>query len=222
MTELLPCVEIDPRDSRDGPPDAVVLWLHGLGADGHDFEPIVPELQLPGVRFVFPHAPSIPVTINAGFVMPAWYDIQADLSRQDEVGVRRSATQVTALLERELASGVPAERVILAGFSQGGAIAAHVALRAPERLAGLVLLSTYLVCVDSLPGERSEANRGLPVFQAHGEGDPMVTPERGAAARDLLVELGHPVEWHTYPMMHQVCLEEIAALGHWLRTLLVV
>jgi phospholipase/carboxylesterase len=216
MTDLLPCVEHGPADA-----DASILWLHGLGADGHDFEPVVPALGLDdlAVRFVFPHAPSIPVTINAGMVMPAWYDIRAlELERlPDEEGVHRSAEAVEALLARELERGVRAERVVLAGFSQGGAVAAHVALRHPARLAGLVLLSTYLVCTQDLAQERSEASRGLPVFQAHGLLDPMVVPDRGTAARDLLQTLGHPVDWSAYPMGHEVCLEEIRALGAWLR-----
>ena len=216
MSELLPCVEV-------GPPDATasILWLHGLGADGHDFEPVVPGLGLPDdlrVRFVFPHAPSIPVTINGGMVMPAWYDIRAlELERRhDEEGVRRSAGQVEALLARELERGVAAARIVLAGFSMGGAVAAHVALRYPERLAGLVLLSTYLVCTESIEAERSDAGQGLPVFQAHGLLDPMVVPDRGTAARDVLQTLGHPVTWSSYPMGHEVCLEEIRALGLWL------
>ncbi len=217
MTELLPAVEVGALSEAR----ASVVWLHGLGADGHDFEPIVPELGLAdelGVRFVFPHAPAIPVTINGGFVMPAWYDILSmELDRRhDEAGVRLSAERVEALVRREIDGGVPAERIVLAGFSQGGAIAAHVALRFPERLAGLVMLSTYIVCEGTLEAERSEANQGLPVFQAHGLYDPMVTPDRGTAARDRLEGLGHSVEWHTHPMQHEVCLEEIRALGTWL------
>ena len=217
MTELLPCVERE----AEGTARASIVWLHGLGADGHDFESIVPELGLApelGVRFVFPHAPSIPVTINGGLVMPAWYDILSmELERRhDEEGIRRSARATVALVEREIQRGVAPGRILLAGFSQGGAIASHVALRYPERLAGLILLSTYLVCEETIEGERSEANAGLPIFQAHGSSDPMVIPERGLAARDRLIELGHPVEWHTYPMEHEVCLEEIHALESWL------
>lgn len=215
---VLPCVEIDPP----GPIQRTVIWLHGLGADGHDFEPIVPELGIPaslGVRFVFPHAPSIPVTINGGFVMPAWYDILAmDLRRRvDEAGVRASAERVTALITRENERGVASGRIVLAGFSQGGAIALHTALRHPERLAGLIALSTYLVCGESLDAERSEANRGLPVFQAHGTVDPMVPLANGREASERLAALGHPVAWHTYPMPHAVCAEEIVAIGRWLR-----
>ena len=216
-SELLRAVEIEPgTEARSS-----VIWLHGLGADGHDFEPIVPELRLPpatAVRFVFPHAPSIPVTINGGMVMPAWYDIlEIALDRRiDEAGVHRSARAVTALLQRERERGIPSERIVLAGFSQGGAVACHVALRHPEPLAGLVMLSTYLVCADELESERSAANASLPIFQAHGDFDPMVTPERGQAARQRLEDLGYAVEAHTYPMAHQVCGEEIQALGAWL------
>jgi phospholipase/carboxylesterase len=214
---LLSAVELEP----EGPADHAVIWLHGLGADGHDFPPIVPELRLDpalAVRWVFPHAPAIPVTLNGGMVMPAWYDIRGmDLrTRHDEPGIRLSAERITALIERENERGIPCERITLAGFSQGGAIAAHVALRHPKRLAGLVCLSTYLVLPDTLPAERSPANRGLPIFQAHGTLDPMVTFDRGLAARERLRELGHSVDWHEYPMEHQVCLEEIRDLGRWL------
>ena len=216
--ELLPTVEIEPAaDAR-----AAVIWLHGLGADGHDFEPVVPHLRLPepaAVRFVFPHAPSIPVTINGGFVMPAWYDItELELRRgHDEAGILRSAEYVRALIRRENERGVPSERIVLAGFSQGGAIAVYAALRHSERLAGLMALSSYLVGGETLAEERAQANRDLPVFQAHGIQDPMVQLERGTALRDRLVALGHEVEWHEYPMVHQVCLEELEAIGVFLR-----
>jgi phospholipase/carboxylesterase len=218
MTELLPCVEIDPP----GDPRWAVIWLHGLGADGHDFVPIVPELGIDGergVRFVFPHAPSIPVTVNMGFVMPAWYDIDSlDLRRRhDEDGVRRSAGQLLALVQREKDRGIPSERIVLAGFSQGGAIALFCALRYPERLAGILGLSTYLVCESSLEAERDEANRKTSIFLAHGSLDPMVPHERGEAARDRLVELGYPVEWQTYPVPHAVHPQEIRDVGAWLR-----
>jgi len=215
-TVLLPAVELEPTR----PADHAVIWLHGLGADGHDFPPIVPELQLdPGlaVRWVFPHAPAIPVTINGGMVMPAWYDIRGldfDL-RHDEEGIRLSAARVTGLIQRENERGIPCERIVVAGFSQGGAIAAHVALRHPQRLAGLVCLSTYLVLPDTIPAERSQTNRDLSIFQVHGTLDPMVTFERGLASRERLRELGYSVEWHEYPMQHQVCLEEIRDLGRW-------
>jgi phospholipase/carboxylesterase len=171
-TALLPCVEVGPK----GPAQAAVIWLHGLGADGHDFEPIVPQLGLDpraAVRFVFPHAPSIPVSLNAGFVMPAWYDIRdADLrQRHDEAGIRASARQIEALIAREVERGVPSRRIVLAGFSQGGAMAVHVALRHTQPLAGLIGLSTYLVCGETIAAEMSSANRGIQTFLAHGTQD---------------------------------------------------
>lgn len=217
QTKLLPCVEIDPAK----PARWSIVWLHGLGADGHDFPPIVPHLHLDPkipVRFVFPHAPHIPVSLNAGMVMPAWYDIRdADLRhRHDEVGIRRSAEQVRALIARENERGVACRNILLAGFSQGGAIATHVALRHPQPLAGLVALSTYLVSGDKLAAEVTSANRAIEVFQAHGTLDPMVRHERGAALRDTLLETGCQVTWREYPMQHEVCLEEIADLGQWL------
>lgn len=221
-SELLDCVQIDPLG---GDARSCVLWLHGLGADGHDFESIVPHLALDpalGVRFVFPHAPSIPVTLNGGMVMPAWYDItEVDLRRRhDEAGVRRSAAQVRALIERENERGVSSERIVLAGFSQGGAVALFEGLTHPRRLAGILALSTYLVCEDALLAGLSPANADTPVLQAHGDFDPMVSIERGEAARDRLVALGHRVQWHTYPMQHQVCMEEIRAVGTWLTDVL--
>ena len=218
MSELLPCVEMEP----EGEAVAAVVWLHGLGANGHDFVDAVPYLGLPadaGVRFVFPHAPSIAVTLNGGMVMPAWYDIRdMDLRRRhDEDGVRASALQVEALLAREQERGVPAEKIILAGFSQGGAIAFHVGLRYPKTLAGIVALSTYLVCEESLADEVSAENRSTPIFQGHGTMDPMVVPDRGEAARSTLEGMGYDVRWHDYPMAHQVCLEELQAIGAFLR-----
>ncbi len=215
---LLPCVEIEPRA---GAADASVVWLHGLGADGHDFEPIVPELGLlphHRIRFVFPHAPRIPVSLNQGMVMPAWYDITS-LERRgtDVAGVRRSAAQVEALLAREKARGVPAGRIVLAGFSQGGAIALYAGLRHAESLAGVLALSTYLVVADDLASERSEANRTVPILQCHGSFDPMVPERAGRACADTLRELGYDVVYRTWPMQHQVCLEEIEEIGAWLR-----
>lgn len=216
--EPLSCVELEPRD---GPAERAILWLHGLGADGNDFVPIVPELGLDPalrVRFVFPHAPAIPVTINMGMVMRAWYDItDLDLGRRhDADGVRRSASAVAQLIAREEARGIPAERIVLAGFSQGGAIALHEGLRHPKRLAGIVALSTYLVLEATLGEEASPANAALPIFQAHGTHDPMVPVAAGERARDRLVASGHDVEWHAYPMEHQVCGPEISDLGAWL------
>jgi phospholipase/carboxylesterase len=199
-----------------------VLWLHGLGANGHDFEPIIPELGLDkdfAIRWVFPNAPAIPVTLNGGMVMPAWYDIEeADLRRRhDEEGIQRSTEQVRALLAREVERGIPSECTVLVGFSQGGAIALHTALRHPDRLLGIIGLSTYALREDSLGSERVDANDKTPVFLAHGSFDPMVPVDRGESQRDMLTEMGYAVDWHTYPMAHEVCLEEIRDLGKWFR-----
>jgi phospholipase/carboxylesterase len=198
-----------------------IIWLHGLGADGHDFVPIVPHLGLDGtgVRLVFPHAPSIPVTINGGHVMPAWYDIRdGDLAqRNDEDGILRSCRQISDLIADERARGRPSERILLAGFSQGGAIALHLALRHPESLAGVLALSTYLVRAEALTDERAAANDGLAIFGAHGRLDPVVPYAHGLAAHERLVELGYAAEWHAYAMQHEVCTEEIQHIGSWLR-----
>ncbi|MDA1265301.1 MAG: alpha/beta fold hydrolase [Planctomycetota bacterium] len=215
---LLERVEVEPP----GPADAAVIWLHGLGADGHDFPPIVPELGLPeghGVRFVFPHAPQRPVTINGGMLMRAWYDILSlDFERRaDAQGVEDSCRRTSDLIAAEVARGIPNERIVLAGFSQGGAIALHLGVRHPERLAGIVALSTYLPVPGDLAAEGSAANRAVAIFQAHGTLDPMVTFDRGTRARDALLAAGYDVAWSEYPMQHQVCLEEIEALGAWLR-----
>ena len=198
-----------------------VIWLHGLGADGHDFEPIVPELvaqEWPGLRFVFPHAPVRPVTLNGGMPMRAWYDIAGvDLtSRQDETGMRASIEAVQKLIARENERGVPDERIVLAGFSQGGAIALAGGLRHPRRLAGIVALSTYLPMQPSFEAERSAANATTPIFWGHGTADPIVPLTRGVHSRDVLQGLGYPVEWHTYAMPHSVCAEEIAHLRTWM------
>jgi phospholipase/carboxylesterase len=205
-------------------PQSSVIWLHGLGADGHDFAPIVPELGLgsTAVRFIFPHAPMMPVTINQGFVMRAWYDIvSSDLGRQeDEAGVRASQGALEALIERELARGVAARRIVLAGFSQGGAIALQTGLRYPQRLAGIMALSTYLPIASSLADEAHAANHGAPIFMAHGELDPIVPIRRARESRALLEALGYQVEWHEYRMPHAVCAEEIAHLGTWLEGML--
>jgi phospholipase/carboxylesterase len=213
-TPLLPVIELATGKS----PDAAVIWLHGLGADGNDFVPIVPELRLPpslAVRFVFPHAPVRPVTINNGMAMRAWYDVlAADIaSRADLAGVTASQQAVEALIAREVARGIPARRVVLAGFSQGGVIALHTGLRHRERLAGIVALSTYLVAADRLSDEAAGANRDVPIFMAHGDADPMVRPAWGEASRHALEAAGYRVEWHTYRMQHAVVLEEIQAIG---------
>ncbi len=197
-----------------------VIWLHGLGADGHDFEPIVPELvedDWPAVRFVFPHAPVRAVTINGGVRMRAWYDILGleIAQRQDETGVRESLRFVQELVARENARGVPTERVIIAGFSQGGAIALAAAVRHPQRLGGVVALSTYLPIAESTEAERSEANRDTPIFIAHGSLDPVVSHALGLMSRGFLENLGYDVEWHSYSMPHSVSAEEISDLAAW-------
>ena len=205
-------------------PDAAVIWLHGLGADGHDFEPIVPELRLPAalrVRFVFPHAPQRPVTINMGMRMRAWYDIlQLGGGAEDEAGIRDSQRQVDALVERELGRGVAARRVVLAGFSQGGAIALQAGLRYPEQLAGIMALSTYLPLAATLAAERHAANQPVPVLMAHGTHDDIIPIARAQRSRDALAALGYAVEWREYPMPHSVCAAEIGDIRNWLETVL--
>jgi phospholipase/carboxylesterase len=212
---LLPAVEI----STGEPAQLAVIWLHGLGADGHDFEPIVPELDLPfPVRFVFPHAPVRPVTINAGTEMRAWYDIFGfnGHAREDGTGIRASAAAVTQLIDRELERGLPSSRIVLAGFSQGGAIALHTALREPRPLGGVLALSTYLPLAAMLGEERSAANAQLPIFMAHGSHDPLLPLALAETSRRVLEAAGYVVDWHVYPMAHSVCVEEIAAIAGWL------
>ena len=203
-------------------PQASVILMHGLGADGNDFVPVVPELGLPPsprVRFVFPHAPMRPVTINAGMVMRAWYDVYAlDGGRgEDEAGIRASQARVERLIAQERARGIPAEKIVLAGFSQGGAIALQTGLRHAERLAGIAALSCYLPLARSLPAEASPANREVPIFMAHGSYDDLIPVARAHRSRDLLLELGFRVAWHEYAMPHSVCAEEIRDLASWLR-----
>ena len=200
-------------------PQASVIWMHGLGADGNDFAPLAGEIELPiGVRYVFPHAPMMPVSINAGYVMRAWYDISdAAIRREDEAGVRASQQSVEALLAREKSRGIAASRIVLAGFSQGGAIALQTGLRHGERLAGVMALSTYVPLADKLATEANPANRGVPIFMAHGTADPMISIDRAKASFDLLAKLGYPVEWREYRMEHSVCPQEIADIAGWLR-----
>jgi len=221
---LLDALEVEVGPVSAGAPasagavDASIILLHGLGADGHDFEPIVPELPLPAglrARFVFPHAPVQSVTINYGHVMPAWYDVYGD-GRQDADGIRVSQGRIEALIARERARGVSTRRIVLAGFSQGGAIALQTGLRHPERLAGILALSTYLPLAETLGAEANPANRDVPIFMAHGTEDPVIPLQRAAISRDQLRKLGHQVEWHEYPMPHAVCPEEIADVGAWL------
>jgi phospholipase/carboxylesterase len=217
MTDLLPAIEFDPVH----PPRASVIWLHGLGASGHDFEPLIPELGLVeeyAVRFVLPHAPERPVTINQGYVMPAWYDIvgMEITARQDEAGIRTSEDLLRRLIESERARGIAAGRIVLAGFSQGGAIALHTALRYPERLGGVLALSTYLPLAEQVPGQMVAVQQGLAVFMGHGDRDEIVPPQVAARSRDALQALGCAVEWHAYAMAHSVCPDEVADIRRWL------
>ncbi|HZQ73248.1 MAG TPA: alpha/beta fold hydrolase [Burkholderiales bacterium] len=206
------------------PANAAVIWLHGLGADGHDFEPIVPELRLPAslkLRFVFPHAPVRAVTLNNGMRMRAWYDIlQLGGGPEDEAGIRASQGLVEKLIEAQKKKGLSAARIVLAGFSQGGAIALQTALRHPERLAGVLALSTYLPIAPKLDAERSGANAAVPVFMAHGLYDDIIPLQRAEKSRDVLQKLGYRVEWRTYPMPHSVCAEEVGEIARFLATTL--
>ncbi|MEO5627015.1 MAG: dienelactone hydrolase family protein [Dokdonella sp.] len=213
----LPCVETETAAN----PRHAIIWLHGLGADGNDFAPIVPELvghDWPPVRFVFPHAPVRPVTINNGMSMRAWYDIRglAIADKQDEVGIRASIAQVDELIAREADRGIPTERVLLAGFSQGGAIALAGGVRHGSKLAGILALSTYLPLEAMTAAECSSANAGLPIFFGHGSSDPVVPAALGISSRDALKQLGYAVEWHSYPMAHQVCAAEIDDVRAWI------
>jgi phospholipase/carboxylesterase len=220
VTQVPEALEVESASA----PDAAVIWLHGLGADGHDFGPLVPELRLPPqlrVRFVFPHAPVRPVTINMGMPMRAWYDIlQMGGGQEDEAGIRASQALVQALIEQEKGRGVDPRRIVLAGFSQGGAIVLHTGLRHAERLAGILALSTYLPLAGNLAAERSAANRDLPVFMAHGTHDPMIGILRARESRAALETLGYTVQWKEYAMAHSVCGEEIADIAAWLPRLL--
>jgi len=215
MPELLDAIEIETGKN----PTASVIWLHGLGADGNDFAPIVPELRLPkaAIRFVFPHAPVRPVTINGGMRMRAWYDITDGANRrEDERGVRASQVLIEALIGREKERGTKAGRLVLAGFSQGGAIALNTGLRHPERIAGIMALSTYVPVEEKLSAEASTANRDVPIFMGHGSDDPIIPLVRAEQSRNLLKSLGYPAEWHKYAMPHSVCPEELADIGTWL------
>ena len=219
MDDLLPAIEVETAAM----PRFSVVWMHGLGAEGSDFEAVVPELGLdggPGVRFIFPHAPQIPVTCNGGYVMPAWYDIvslDANSRTVDEAGIIASRQAIRRLIARENQRGVPCSRVFVAGFSQGGAVAYTTALTHPETLAGVIALSTYIPVQKLLETEATTANRAVPIFAAHGSEDDVVSPELGIRARDFLVRNGYGVQWHEYPMPHSVCLEEVQEIGSWLR-----
>jgi phospholipase/carboxylesterase len=206
-------------------PTASVIWLHGLGADGNDFVPIVRELDLsgcPAIRFVFPHAPTIPVTINNGYVMRAWYDILGtDIARrEDEAGLRKSQALVEQLIAREKTRGIAADHIVLAGFSQGCAMTLQTGLRHPEKLAGLLCLSGYLPIHATVQDERHSANHDTPIFLAHGRGDNVIPIDRAEKSRDMLQALGYKVEWHEYMMPHSVCEEEIEDIGAWLKRVL--
>ena len=204
-------------------PTVAVIWLHGLGADGNDFVPIVHELDLrgcPAIRFVFPHAPTMPVTINNGYVMRAWYDILGPdlVKREDEAGLRKSQVAIEQLIAQQIASGIAPARIVLAGFSQGCAMTLQTGLRFPEKLAGLLCLSGYLPLHTLLQTERHAANQKTPIFMAHGSGDTVIPIARAEQSRDMLQRAGYDVAWHSYPMPHSVCAPEIADIGDWLRT----
>ena len=223
MPNFLPHVEIE-----SGPnPTSAVIWLHGLGADGNDFAAVVPQLQLSGcqaIRFIFPHAPIMPVTINGGYEMPAWYDIFGAnlLSQQDAVGIKRSEHAIAALIDRELDRGILLQNVVLAGFSQGCAMALHTGLRYKQKLAGIVALSGYLPLANSLAHERSQANANTPIFMAHGTHDPVVVMDRGEVSKNTLIALGYSVQWRTYAMAHSVHPEELADISKFLKEVLAV
>ena len=222
MERTLPSVEVETADA----PTHSVIWLHGLGADGHDFEPVVAEFDpglLPPTRFVFPHAPTRPVTINGGYVMRAWYDILTlDFSqrREDPLGVIESARDIETLIARENSRGVPDERIVLAGFSQGGAITLHTGLRHPRRLAGILALSTYLPLADTLPDEAHAANRDVPIFMAHGHGDTVIPYEFGERSAELLRAQGYGIAWHPYFAEHGLVMEEVRDIASWLAEVL--
>lgn len=216
---LLPHIEVNPETNAN----ASVIWLHGLGADGNDFKPIVPQLNLPensAVRFIFPHAPSIPVTINGGFVMPAWYDILAmDIDRKvDDKQLRSSAREITRFIENELSRGIPSERIVIAGFSQGGAVAFETFLTYSKPLAGLLAMSTYFATKDSI--QYHEANQQVPIFINHGDFDPVVPVTLGNASNDLLKSLNYDVTLKTYSMEHAVCPQQVVDIGEWLKKVL--
>lgn len=205
---------------------ASIIWLHGLGADGYDFEPVVPALRLPaghGIRFIFPHAPERPVTINGGMVMRAWYDVRmVDLRKhEDQAGIESSSQILEQFISVEKQAGIPAGRIILAGFSQGGVIALHTGLRYPESLAGIMALSTYLALPETLSREVSTANRQTAIFMAHGTQDPVIPIQQGRHSAEQLIAAGYHVDWHEYPMQHAVSLEEITAISHWIQTHLI-
>lgn len=217
MNTLLPAIEL----TTDHNPSTSVIWLHGLGADGNDFVPVVKELNLPEdkpIRFIFPHAPMRPITINSGYVMRGWYDLGLVggqlTSKEDDI--RASQQALEALIEREIERGIAPEKIILAGFSQGGVMALQTGLRYPKRLGGILALSTYLALANSLSVERSEANAAIPIYMAHGNQDPIIPLVMATNSRNELQRLGYQVEWHEYTMQHSLCIEEIESIGQWL------
>jgi len=220
MSETLPAIEIETKPK----PSHAVIWLHGLGADGNDFVPVVKQMKLPplGIRFVFPHAPMRPVTINGGFVMRAWYDIayQELAFKEDERGLRDSQKLIEDLIARENKRGIPSSRIVLAGFSQGGVITLQVGLRQAKRLAGLMALSAYLPMSPTIEVERNAASNQVPIFMGHGIADNIVPLALGTMSRDSLIKLGYEVEWHQYPMPHSVCPEELVDISAWLKRVL--
>ena len=218
MTQLLDNIEVETAPN----PTVAVIWMHGLGADGNDFVPFINEIDLaglPSIRFVFPHANTMPVTVNNGYVMRAWYDIMGSdlVRREDEGGLRASQLQVEALIAREKARGIPASRIILAGFSQGCAMTLQTGLRHPEKLAGLLCLSGYVPLSAKLPTERTEESLKTPIFMVHGLHDGVIPIARATQSRDLLKSMGYQVEWHEYMMQHSLCQEEIDDISAWLK-----
>ena len=219
---MLPCIELETNPN----PTASVIWLHGLGADGNDFVPIIPELKLtgcPGIRFIFPSAPSMPVTVNGGYVMPAWYDIVGRnlMDQEDALGIQKSAAAIVELINNEANRGIAYDKIVLAGFSQGCAMALHIGLRFPHQLAGIIALSGYLPLATMANTEKHSANAKTPIFMAHGTYDPVVTIDRAQASYALLEKMGHPVEWNEYPMEHSVNHEELADISRFLREALI-
>jgi len=219
---MLPCIELETSPN----PTASVIWLHGLGADGNDFVPIVPELHLegcPGIRFVFPSAPTMPVTVNGGYVMPAWYDIIGRnlTDQEDAAGIHRSASSISQLIEKEADRGIAYDNIVLAGFSQGCAMALQIGLRFPQKLAGIMALSGYLPLAISLNTEKHAANQHTPIFMAHGMYDTVVVPERAEASCALLEKMGYSVSWNEYPMEHSVNREELMDISQFLQSVLI-
>ncbi len=212
MTELLDHIEIEPAQAAR----STIIWLHGLGADGHDFEAIVPELKLPAdstIRFIFPHAPIRPVAINDGAEMRAWYDFVPHSETEGEEDINASAAQIRQFIDREQERGIPSDHILLAGFSQGGVIALHTATRCEQRLAGVLALSTYLYDFAGTQEAMHDANLAIPIMMAHGTHDPMIPVMRAATSRENLIRLGYDVRWFDYPMGHQVCLEEVEEIA---------